>query len=672
MHDSFLTEVAVILGLSLAALWVAHRLGVPAILGFLLTGVLAGPFGFGLIQSVEEVDLLAEVGVVLLLFTIGLEFPLSTLLKRKRTLLLGGGTQVIVTGAAATGLALYLDQPLGVAILIGFVMALSSTAVVLSSLQRAGTLDQPSGRTSLGILIFQDLSIVPMMALLPLLASTGGSRTEPLFALAQALGLLVVVLVGARRVVPWLLERVVSTRSRELFLLSVVTICLSVAWAASLAGLSLALGAFLAGLLVSESEYSHQALGVVIPLRDVFTAFFFVSIGMLFDPALVADAPLSVGAGVAVVILGKGLIAGGTALVLGLPLATAVVVGLSLAQIGEFSFIMARAALQLEILAESQYQWLLVVAVATMALTPILVGLAPRLARLLEGRSLPSWLEGRSQAGLSELQEDEELSGHVVIVGWGLGGQLVSRACAIAGIRYRVVDINPESVREGREQGEPIVWGDASMEPVLELLGVPVARAVVIAIPDASATRQVTAAVEGLNPGALVVVRTRFVEEIDELTRLGADEVIPKEWEAAVRIVDRLLDCLLVPRHEIDTFLSSLRSSGYEALRDAEPPDVAELGGKLGGAEITTLEVQEGSVLAEKTLADNALRRIHGVSVLAIRRSEEFLSNPHADTRLETGDQVVVLGLPEEIAAVCLLFDPAYDDASTTEAEIVL
>lgn len=660
MHGDFLTEVALILALSLAALWVCHRIRVPAIIGYLLTGAFAGPFGLGFVESAEQVDLLAEVGVVLLLFTIGLEFPLATLLRRKRPLLLGGGGQVAVTALAATGVALLLGQPAGISVLVGFVVALSSTAVVLSSLQRAGSLDEPAGRTSLSILIFQDLAIVPMMALLPLLAAAdGGGRAGVLGSLVRAGLLLAVVLLAARRAVPWLLERVVSTRSHELFLLAVVTICLAVAWAASLAGLSLALGAFLAGLLVSESEYSHQALGVVIPLRDVFTAFFFVSIGMLFDPDLVVAAPVSLGLGLVGVLAGKGLIAAGTAVLVGLPVASAVVVGLSLAQIGEFSFVLARAGLQADILAQDQYQWLLTVAVMSMAVTPVLIAAGPRVARALEARwpSIAGGPEGAEEVPLT----GDGVSGHVVIVGWGVTGRLVTRACAIAGIPYRVIELNPEAVREGREEGEPMIWGDGARDPVLLRAGVDVCRAVVVAIPDASATRQVTAAAHRLNPAALVVVRTGLVEEIEELARLGASEVIPKEWEAAVRIVERLLDSLLVPRHEIESFLSSLRSSGYEALRAPGGMAAAVLEGRLGGAEITTLQVRPRSMLADRTLEETALRRIHGVSVLTIRRGEGFVSNPHGGTRLQAGDQVVVMGLPEEIAAVGRLFRDATD-----------
>lgn len=667
MHHTLLTDIALILGISLGVLWVCHRLGVPAILGFLLTGALAGPHGLALVQSVEEVDVLAEIGVVLLLFTIGLEFPLSTLLKRKRILFVGGGGQVLATAAVAFVAAVGLGTSVRVAVLWGFVAALSSTAVVLSSLQRTGALDQASGRATLGILIFQDLAIVPMMALLPLLApSAADEGSAVVLSMVRALGILVLVLLAARQIIPSILARVVSTRSRELFLLAVVTICLAVAWVASWAGLSLALGAFLAGLLVSESEYSHQALGVVIPLRDVFAAFFFVSIGMLFDPGLVGAAPVNVAAGVAAVVLGKAAIATAVGVVLGLPLATSVLVGLSLAQIGEFSFVMARAGLQQGILLESQYQWLLAVAVLSMATTPILISLGPRLARVIEALRLPAWLVPTTEDLDGSDGEHATLAGHLVIVGFGTTGRTVARSAALAGIPYRAVEMNPETVREARDQGEPIIWGDGSMDPVLERVGAAEARVVVVAIPDAAATRMVTGAVRRMNPGARIVVRTRLLEEIDELARLGADNVIPQEWETAVHIVEEVLGALLIPRHEIESFLHTLRSSQYEVLRSGGPP--GELwDGRLGGAEIVTLEIREGSTLAGHTLRESSLRRLYGVSVLAIRRGETFISNPRADERLEASDQVVVLGLPEEISTARLLFQALAATAPSTD-----
>ncbi|MFW5740703.1 MAG: cation:proton antiporter, partial [Myxococcota bacterium] len=341
MHVPILEDLVVILGLSMAVLLLGARLRIPPIVGFLITGVMAGPHGLGLVQASEEVEVLAEVGVVLLMFTIGLEFSFKSLLRIKKSVLLGGGTQVFLTLGAGMAAAMAMSWPTRSAIFVGCLVALSSTAIVLKLLQDRAEMETPHGRTSLGILIFQDISIVPMVLAVPLLAGSEQAAGSAPMLFGKVLLLIGVLVVAAKWILPKVFEQIVRTRSSQLFLVSVITICFAVAMGASLVGISLSLGAFLAGLVLSESEYSHQALGNVLPFRDVFTSLFFVSVGMLLDVSYLVSHPLLVsGIGLGVIV-GKAVIAGGVTLLLGLPMRTAVVVGLGLAQVGEFSFILS-------------------------------------------------------------------------------------------------------------------------------------------------------------------------------------------------------------------------------------------------------------------------------------------------------------------------------------------
>jgi CPA2 family monovalent cation:H+ antiporter-2 len=390
MEIPLLGNIVIIFGLSIAVLLLCHRLHVPAIVGYLFTGVVAGPHGLHLITEPCDVELLAEVGVVMLLFTIGIEFSLKSLVRIKRSALIGGPIQVIVTVAAASLISRELGLSWRESIFIGFLMSLSSTAIVLKLFQESAMVDSPHGSIALGILIFQDIIIVPMILLTPLLAGSSGNLVGSLLVLsAKGMGILLVVFISARWVVPTVMYQVARTRSRELFLLSIVALCLGVAWLTYYIGLSLALGAFLAGLILSESEYSGQALGNILPFRDVFTSFFFVSIGMLLDVGFLLQRPGLIAVIALCVLSLKAILAGSTAVLLGFPLRTTILVGLALSQIGEFSFILSRSGIEYGLLPAPTYQLFLVVSVLTMAATPFVLALGPRMTDLALHLPLP-------------------------------------------------------------------------------------------------------------------------------------------------------------------------------------------------------------------------------------------------------------------------------------------
>lgn len=656
MELPLLNDIVVIFGLSIGVIGVCHKLRIPAIIGFLLTGVVAGPGGLGLVGATHEVELLAEVGVILLLFVIGMELSLGELLRMRKPVFLGGAAQVALTIVAFEALASLHGQPMGRAVFAGFLVALSSTAVVLKLLAERAEMEAPHGRIVLGILIFQDLVVVPMMLLAPFLAGGGISLGPSLLLLAaKVLAVLLGLAVVSRLVVPRILLLVVRTRSRELFLMTTLALCFSIAQLTSMAGLSLSLGAFLAGLIMSESEYSVSALEGILPFRDVFTSLFFISIGMLLDLGYFAS-HLGLVTLVSVFILViKSSLAGVAALILGFPLRVAALAGMALGQIGEFSFVLAGVGLNLGLLDAPGYQLFLAVAILTMALTPFVMQAAPAVAD-----RLAVWLPflGGALAKDETRDRPEPLRDHLVIVGFGVGGRHLARAARMAGIGYTILELNPDTVRAEAAKGEPIAYGDAAQHAVLEHAGVASARVLAIVISDPAANLRIVEAARKVNPALRIVVRTRFVTEIEPLRDIGATEVIPEEFETSVEIFTRVLGAYLVPRQEIERFTSEVRAEGYGMLRAssllAEP--FCDVSGACSGFEVMSLRVEPKSFLDGKTLEEAELRRTHGLTLVAVVRQGHTQVNPEAGYRLQGGDVAHLFGEHATIIAKAGLF----------------
>jgi CPA2 family monovalent cation:H+ antiporter-2 len=660
MEIPLLKDIVIIFGLSMGVLLICHRLRVPPIVGYLMTGVLAGPHGLGLISAVREVEILAEIGVVLLLFTVGIAFSLRSLVKIRRSVLIGGLLQVLLTMAAAFVLARQIGRSFAESIFTGFIISLSSTAIVLSLFQERAEVDSPHGRTALGILIFQDLVIVPMILLTPLLAQSTADLIEPLLLLlGKTVAIVLLVIISAKWIVPKLMYQIARTRSRELFLLSIVVLCLAAAWLTHRAGLSLALGAFLAGLVISESEYSSQALGNILPFRDVFASFFFISIGMLLDFGFLSQRPGLI-AVIALCVLTLKAIIGGTATTLiGFPLRTAILVGLALSQIGEFSFLLSKTGVEYGLFTGNTYQLFLAVSVLTMAATPFITALAPRLADLALLVPLPR----RLKSGLyfvPELSGGKKirLKDHLIIIGFGVNGRNVARSARVAGIPYVIIEMNPETVRLERSKGEPIYYGDAIQEPVLEHARIENARVLVVVISDPAATRRVTETARRLNPKIYIIARTRFLPEMRPLYELGANEVIPEEFETSVEIFTRVLGKYLIPRDEIEKFVSEVRAEGYEMFRSLsrELHSFSDLRLHLPDFEISTFRIDEGSPLIGKSLAEIELRKKYAVTLLAIRRDSKIFSDIGGETTFRANDILVLLAPPDKIATITSVF----------------
>lgn len=658
MEIPILRELIVIFGLAVVVVFVCHRLGIPTVVGLLLTGVLAGPHGLGLIGAAHEVEVMAEIGVVLLLFTIGIEFSLETLLKIKTIAVLGGSLQVAATVAAGTAVSAVTGRPLSQGVFFGFLLALSSTAIVLKILQERAEVDSPHGRTVVGMLIFQDIVVVPMMLLTPLLVG-GGERPwlDLGILLVKGAAVILLALFLARWLVPRLLFQAARLRDRELFILAVIFIGLAVAWLTSAAGLSLALGAFLAGLIISESEYSLKALGDILPFRDIFTSLFFVSIGMLLDIRFFLTHPLAIMLlGLAVVMV-KSVLAGSSTLALGMPLRTAMLAGLAISQVGEFSFILSRVGIENSLMSAGEYQLFLGVSILTMISTPFIIFSGPRAADLILVMPLPERLK-RGYLPSEPGGREAELADHLVIVGFGPGGRNLARAASLSSIPYIVIELNPETVRRERAEGQPIFFGDATQQAALEHAGIKRARILVVAIPDPVATRRVIEICRRLNSGLHIIARTPFITEMEPLYELGANDVIPAEFETSVEIFTRVLAKYLVPREEIEKFILEVRAAGYEMFRSVSggQAEVCDLRYHIPDLEISALRVHGSSPVAGKTLAGLELRSAYGVTLLAIRRSGRMITNPGASQDLLEGDVAVILGRPEDLARAAALF----------------
>jgi CPA2 family monovalent cation:H+ antiporter-2 len=657
MELSALRDLVVILALSIGILLFSHRLRLPAIVGLLLTGVIVGPYGFGLVHDIEVVESLAEAGIILLLFTIGIEFSLHALLSLKRIVGIAGTLQVGLSMAATYAAARLLGRPDGEAVLWGFLVALSSTAIVLKLLGERGEIDSPHGRIAVGVLILQDLSVVPMMFLLPLLAgSTSGATASLAWIIAKAAATVAVVLVSARLVIPPLLHQVVRTRSHELFVLSIVVICFGAAWLTALAGLSLALGAFVAGILISESDYGQQALADVLPLRDLFSSLFFVSVGMLLN---VGFALQHAGTIVLIVLglsLGKFITGAVATSALHYPLRTAVLTGFALAQIGEFSFVLARAGVVNGLIGDEMYQVFIAAAVITMLAAPFLLRVAPAVADGAAQLPQARWWVDRTQPD-GEVRR-MPFKDHVVIVGFGMNGRNVARALAAANISYLVLEMNSETVRVERGKGTPIVYADAAHEAVLRHARIEAARVAVVAISDAAATRRIVELARRLNPGVYLIVRTRYSQEVGPLSALGANEAIPEEFETSIEIFARVLRRYLVPREDIERQIATIREDGYEMLRQLRRPPISflEIQQHLADLEVETFRIAAEAPASGKTLAELRLREQVGVTVLAIQRDGETLTNPWGGTALQAGDLVITLGKPTQFAEAAPLF----------------
>lgn len=645
-------EIFIIFIISMFVLYFCSRMKIPAIVGYLFTGALLGPYGFRLVHATHEVEYLAEVGVVLLLFTIGIEFSFKKLLQIRKALVLGGFTQVLLTIAAVAFIEYELGFAFKQAVFVGFLVALSSTAIVLKYLQEKAEIDSVYGQTSLAILIFQDIVIVPMILITPLLTedpaavSAGGDVSISMLLVKIAL-IVFLIIAATKFIVPQILYHVAKTRNQDLFLLTVIVICASVAVMTFKAGLSLALGAFLAGLVISESEYSHQALGYVLPFKSIFTSFFFVSIGMLLNTSFILSMPWTIAAltlGVVAVKTAAAYIGGA---LLKVPTGSALLAGFALCQIGEFSFVLSKTGVENKIITSHTYQIFLSVAVLTMILTPAIIYSVHIALKYLVKLKYLKAVPGESAGSAQDDDKGEfcSIKDQLIIIGYGINGQNLARAAKASKIPYVISDVNPETVRREKQNGEPIIYGDATYESVLEHLNVKCAKIIVIAVPDRIAIRRIVELSRKMNHDIYIIARTRFYSEVEEIKKLGADEVIPEEFETSIEIFTRVMQKYLIPLNEIEEFIAHIRKGSYEMLRTPNnSAKITDIEFKMPDIRITTFRVEAHNHFANKTLAEIDLRKKYGLTLVGISRAGGNIINPSGEERILENDVLVFIG----------------------------
>ncbi|HJJ45259.1 MAG TPA: cation:proton antiporter [Methanocorpusculum sp.] len=660
-------SVLVVLVCAIVVLLVGRKLRMPIIIGYFITGIIIGPYGFGLI-TLDQVNLLADLGVILLMFTIGLEISVKNLLAMKKIVLIGGTLQLVLTTAAVCGLMMAFGFTFSVSLFIGFLVAHSSTAIILNIYQRSGEVDKQHGKIALGLLIFQDLNVIPMMLAVPFLAGTGNEDiVGSIVSLVVGLVILGIILVAAVYLVPKILRHVALTRSGELFVIAIVVICFGIAWLMSMNGVSLALGAFLAGVAISGSDYNHEILGQITPIRDILTSFFFVSIGMMLNLNFVWDhIPIILGLAAALLAF-KTLINFISVKAIGVATGAAILSAVGLSQIGEFSFILGSTGVNAGILSPDIYQIFLAISIVTMAATPFLVALIPKIVNKYVKPKVPA------PADTDEMKKD-----HEIIVGFGLAGRYVARALERMKIDYVVLETNAATVSAEHAKGVPIFFGDASREAVLGYAGIRNAASIVISIPQMDTVKTIISGARRMNPQINIITRSRFISETSDLYKIGADSVIVDERESAVQMFKRILASKQMPVQDIEQFSKEIRSELYDKYVDL--PVTPQKSTSVGHTKlldslfvrakqaddalsremshVSQIRVENGCSVCGKCLSDIHLRRDFGVSVIAIKHAGEKGTevSPAGTTSLTAGDTVVVIGDRKGITKMLPLF----------------
>lgn len=624
---------------------IARRLGQPLLVGYIAAGVLVGPNTAGpTVGDVHEIELLAEIGVALLLFALGLEVSFKDLMRVRNVALIGGPIQI--------GLSMLLGYGIGTGVLgwggvdsvwLGAMVALSSTMVTLKILLSQGTANTLASRVMIGMLIVQDLAVAPLLIILPKLNDLESAAPELAWAGVQAAAFLAAMIVVGTRVIPWMLKKIVGWREHELFLVAVLALGVGIGYGTYLFGLSLAFGAFVAGMVLSESEMSHQALADIIPLRDIFGLLFFASAGMLFDPAFLIERFGDVALTVALVILGKALIFGLIARAFGYGNRAPFIIGLGLAQIGEFSFVLARVGASAGSISEDVYSLILTATLATMVLSPLLSKLSGPLYSLWR-RMVPQ------DAPLQTIQMPEEtLRDHVVVAGYGRTGRAAVQVMGRIGAPYVVVDFDHERIEDCLRAQHRGVWGDATRLQTLEATGIHDARLLFLTIPDAATMRMVIEKARELNPKIEIVARALYSDHLRELRDLGIHNAVQPELEAGLAMVRLVLARYQASPDRIDAFSDAVRGEVYGPLTgDALPPACASVLDSIAqehpDIEIIWAPVHEGAPAVGRTLGELHLRRETGASVVALVRNGAAVPNPGADMQLQAGDLAALLG----------------------------
>ena len=660
-----INDLVLLFLLSIIVSLVCNKVKLTPTVGFLLTGFLCGPSVMNVITDQESISTIADLGVAMLLFTIGMELSGEALNRLKKPVFLGGSLQIGCTVGAVAVLMHFQGAAWTQGIIWGCLVAMSSSAIVLQILQQKGLTSTPMGRLSLAILVFQDIMVAPMVLCIPLLAGTlqvGG--WEMLTAVGKVVLILGAVLTLCYFGLNRLMEAVVRTRSREVLLLTTLGLCFGMAVLTHRLGLSLSLGAFLAGLMLARSQYSMSVIAGILPYRDVFMCLFFMSVGMMLNLNFLSSHFLLTIVNALLFILIKTLLTLPAVLIQRFPLRTSIITGLSLAQVGEFSFVLAALAVSNGVFTQEAYQGFLAVSVLTMMVTPMLINWAPRIADLLTRwqRRIPT--EEEAQA-----DDSCPLQDHLIIVGFGISGKHLARVAKESGISYNILEMNPETVTRYRGK-EPIMHGDATQPIILEHLGIAKARVMAIIISDPSAVRAITLEARRMNPNIYIVARTRFVTEVAPLRRLGANSVIAEEFETSIEVFNQVLTQYLIPRQDIDAYTARVRQDNYRMIRKAAATttDLDETVHQLPDMGVQALRLDAGSPLCDRSLVESDLRKRYGVTLVAAHRDKQTIASPGPEFVMRAGDLLYFFGKTDKLLGLPPLLSHPQDGGEASRS----
>lgn len=669
MHEmTLLINIAVALVAAFFGGLIARRIGLPTIVGYMLAGIVIGPFTPGFVGDVRTISQLAELGVIFLLFGVGLHFSISDLWKVRSIAIPGALGQMTFATLLGLGLSQSWGWSIASGLVLGLAVSIASTVVLLRGLMDTGLLNTPHGQAAVGWLILEDLATVLILVLMPALAhATGAFDWQNLgWTLLKAALFVSLLLFVGQKLIPWLLLRIARTASRELFILAILAIALGTALgAAELFGVSLALGAFMAGAVVSESPLSHQVGADVLPFREAFAVLFFVSIGMLVNPGYLLDNTGPVLALTGLILIGKPLLTMLMGFLFPWPARTTLVISAGLSQIGEFSFILGQAGVGLGLLNQDQYSLILAGALLSITLNPAMFRLIAPAEKWL--KAFPALWKLLNRHGPALAPLEETITSHVIIIGYGRVGHHIVNILGQMSIPHLVVESNAECVEELGRQGVPTLFGDAANSEVLTHSGLSRARALVVTVPDEAASEVIVFAARQMAPELPIIVRAATEEGVLRLAQLGAQHVVHPELEGGLEIVRHTFLQLGFPLREVYRYADAVRQDNYDfhVSTEKEHQLLHELLNAVSSIEIAWLRLPLKNPLVGRTLTEAALRSRTGASVVAIMRHRQVLANPKSMTILEAGDRIGLIGDREQIqAAEELLSDPYENEAA--------
>jgi CPA2 family monovalent cation:H+ antiporter-2 len=646
MHEFLIIrDIVIILLISLPIIFLFNRINVPSLVGFLAAGMIIGPYGFQLISDVNNIAAMAEVGVILLLFTIGLELSIEKLFLMKKFLLLAGGLQVILTTIFSSLIFYLVGFTLNKSIFFGMLMSVSSTAIILKILYDRDELESPHGKIALSISLFQDLATVPMILVLPILGmASGQTEINIAYQLIFAFVSVFLIVAAARFLMPRILYQLAKLKIKEVFTIGIILLLLGTAYLTHTIGLSFAIGAFVAGLILSESEYSHQIVSEILPFKDVFNSIFFASIGMLVSLNIITDVPVQLILLVIGIILLKFLIVFGIVLVMRYPIRTAIMTGLILAQIGEFSFVIAQEGAGFNLFPENLFNVFLASSIFTMLISSFLYQVSPKIVDLFQSTPV-------IHKPNDKVMTSNKYKNHVIIAGFGLNGRNLARVLTETGIKYVVIELNPQTIKHEKKKGENIIFGDVTRKEILQKAGVEAALVLVIAISDPSSSKRALMLAKQTNPHIHVIVRTRYTNEINQLIKLGADEVIPEEFETSLQIFGKVLRKFHIPLNVIMKQISILRSESYSMMVKEEltTHPLVNLNEILAAGLTDTFFVDDDNSFIGKTLSEINLRAKTDATIIAIVRNGKTISNPSGGEIINLHDTLVITGTHQAV-----------------------